>query len=426
MVADWWAATLAGDHVVMLASRSADVDDLNARARHHYHDAGQLTGATLIANERPYQAGDRIMTLRNNRRLGVRNGTTATIEHVDEAFRTMRVRTDTGAVLDVPADYIDAGHIRHAYATTIHKAQGQTADRALVLGSDMLYQEAGYVALSRGRSENHIYLVDSQPRPEAHAPEVERPDAVDTFKHVLTVSHAQHLATDAAIDRQTIRSDLHNLVRERDRLRDLQRACPPSRRHEIAALTNQRDHISERLTHTQNTLAELETQHGWRNRKNRNADRVAFTHETHDLTGRLTRFDEALERAHEEHRHHETFRRDHGHELDRLPGVERSIDARVEQLVDADITDPPAYLCDLGAAPKEPEALGRWRDAAEYIERHRADHKATDTEHPLGRPPETGDDLLWRLDHLRLNELTAGIHKPVSTVELSVDLGIDL
>ena len=70
-----------------------------------------------------------------------------------------------------PPSYLDAGHVRHAYATTIHKAQGQTVDRAFVLGSDTLYQEAGYVALSRGRIENRIYLVDSEPRPEAHGRE---------------------------------------------------------------------------------------------------------------------------------------------------------------------------------------------------------------------------------------------------------------
>ena len=77
MTADWWAATLAGDQVLMLATRWSDVDDLNARARAHLHDAGMLTGPTLTVDDRPYQAGDRIMTLRNDRRLGVRNGTCA-------------------------------------------------------------------------------------------------------------------------------------------------------------------------------------------------------------------------------------------------------------------------------------------------------------------------------------------------------------
>jgi len=143
MTSDWWAATLAGDRVLMLATRWSDVDDLNARGRSHLQAAGMLTGPTLTLDERPYQAGDRIMTLRNDRRLGVRNGTCALITTIDPEQRELTVRTDAGAVLALPARYLDAGHVRHAYATTIHKAQGQTADRAFVLGSDLLYQEAG-------------------------------------------------------------------------------------------------------------------------------------------------------------------------------------------------------------------------------------------------------------------------------------------
>ena len=42
---------------------------------------------------------------------------------------------------------------------TIHKAQGLTADEALVLATDDLYQEAGYTALSRARLETRVYVV---------------------------------------------------------------------------------------------------------------------------------------------------------------------------------------------------------------------------------------------------------------------------
>ena len=55
-----------------------DVDDLNARAPAYLQEAGKLSGPVLTVDERPYQAGDRIMTLRNDRRLGVRNGTCVT------------------------------------------------------------------------------------------------------------------------------------------------------------------------------------------------------------------------------------------------------------------------------------------------------------------------------------------------------------
>jgi len=39
-------------------------------------------------------------------------------------------------------------------ASTIHKSQGETVDRAFVLGTAGLYREAGYVALSRAPNQD--------------------------------------------------------------------------------------------------------------------------------------------------------------------------------------------------------------------------------------------------------------------------------
>ena len=103
-------------------------------------------------------------------------------------------------------------------ATTIHKAQGQTVDRAFVLGSDTLYQEAGYVALSRGRAENRIYLVAIEHRPEAHTQEATPPEPVEALTQALRQSHAQELAVDSRVDRDAIRRELSDLMHEQKRL----------------------------------------------------------------------------------------------------------------------------------------------------------------------------------------------------------------
>jgi ATP-dependent exoDNAse (exonuclease V) alpha subunit len=52
--------------------------------------------------------------------------------------------------------------LRHAYAMTLHKAQGLTVDCALLYGSAALTREAGYVGLSRGRRENHVYATTAE------------------------------------------------------------------------------------------------------------------------------------------------------------------------------------------------------------------------------------------------------------------------
>ena len=61
MAADWHAATLAGDHVIMLAERHYDVDDLNQRARNHLTRNGTISGPALLVDDLTFQAGDRVL-----------------------------------------------------------------------------------------------------------------------------------------------------------------------------------------------------------------------------------------------------------------------------------------------------------------------------------------------------------------------------
>src|SRR5690606_37817173 len=100
-----------------------------------------------------FAAGDRIMFLRNERSLGVKNGTLGTIEQV--APERMAVRTDDGR--SIPFDLKDYAHVDHGYAATIHKAQGMTVDRAHVLATPGMDSHSAYVALSRHRDSVQLY-----------------------------------------------------------------------------------------------------------------------------------------------------------------------------------------------------------------------------------------------------------------------------
>jgi len=198
MVADWLAAHGQRHDVIMLAPHRVDVADLNHRARGTLRASGELPQDGLEAAGRGYATGERVMALHNRRRLDVHNGDRATITAIDSRHRSITIRLDRGDTVTLPANYLDAGHLGYGYASTIHKAQGPTCDRALLLGTDGLFQEAGYTGLSRGRDENRLYLV-ADPRAEyleGHGPEPASKDAIAELTRALRHSRAKRLATE--------------------------------------------------------------------------------------------------------------------------------------------------------------------------------------------------------------------------------------
>ena len=190
LVDGWWDARNTGVDTAMYALTRADVDDLNRRARTHLHARG-LLGDDINIGGRQFALGDRVMCLRNDRRFEIRNGTTGTLTAFDTDHATVTSATITlpdGSTISLPSDYLSQGLLTHAYATTIHKAQGITVDEAFVLGSDQLYREAGYVGLSRARTSTRLYLVNPDPQPAR--------DRLDDLAVDLQASRAQTLALD--------------------------------------------------------------------------------------------------------------------------------------------------------------------------------------------------------------------------------------
>jgi conjugative relaxase-like TrwC/TraI family protein len=188
LVADWWNAYRQGQDAGMYALHRSDVEDLNRRARHVLDQAGHLGQDRLNGAGREFAVGDRIQCLRNDRRLQVRNGTTATIIeiHADSG----EISLDSGVRLT--SAYLADGHVDHGYCTTIHKAQGATVERAFLLGSEALYREAGYVGLSRARQATQLYIV--APALQPHADLDNHVDPVVGTIRRLSQSRAQTLA----------------------------------------------------------------------------------------------------------------------------------------------------------------------------------------------------------------------------------------
>lgn len=103
--------------------------------------------------ERQFATGDRLVFLRNDRELGVKNGSLGEIERVSPQI--IAVKLDDGR--SVSFDTKSYAHVDHGYAATIHKAQGVTVDRAHVLATPGLDRHASYVALSRHREDMRLH-----------------------------------------------------------------------------------------------------------------------------------------------------------------------------------------------------------------------------------------------------------------------------
>jgi Ti-type conjugative transfer relaxase TraA len=145
------------DHTSMIFTHTnEECDELSGLARDRLKRHGMLAEEITVQTtrgERLFARGDRVMFLRNERGLGVKNGTLATIEHIDRAG--MAVRTDGGR--SIAFDHKDYADVTHGYAATIHKSQGVTVDRAHVLATPGLDAHASYVSLSRHRDSVQLH-----------------------------------------------------------------------------------------------------------------------------------------------------------------------------------------------------------------------------------------------------------------------------
>ncbi|MBF6370294.1 relaxase domain-containing protein [Nocardia puris] len=165
----WRADIDAGRDAVMLAATHRDVTELNRRARddRRARDGTEPGPECVLADELRASIGDVIRTRENAPRLRfglddwVRNGYLWTVNAVGEdgsiTATHRRDGRDTGHQVVLPADYV-AAHVHLGYATTIDSAQGITTDTAHVALTGAESRQQLYVALTRGRYANHLYL----------------------------------------------------------------------------------------------------------------------------------------------------------------------------------------------------------------------------------------------------------------------------
>lgn len=154
LVARWDDARISNSAArqIMLAHIRSDVAELNGLARERLRASGDLGEDQVLQTERgerAFAAGDRIMFLRNERSLGVKNGSLGEVERVDGS--TLTVRLDGPEARQIAFSTHEYAHFDHGYAATIHKSQGVTVDRAHLLATTGLDRHATYVGMTRHR-----------------------------------------------------------------------------------------------------------------------------------------------------------------------------------------------------------------------------------------------------------------------------------
>ncbi|CAL7962254.1 Plasmid mobilization system relaxase [Gammaproteobacteria bacterium] len=154
---------------IMLAYTRRDAQELNEMARSHRKENNELGEDQALKTEsgnKDFAVNDRIYFLRNDRNLGVKNGTLGTIENIylkegDGSRGQITVRLDRddldGNPKLVTLDLGQYDHITHGYAATIHKAQGVTVDQSYILASKHLDSHAIYVGMSRHKEAAELF-----------------------------------------------------------------------------------------------------------------------------------------------------------------------------------------------------------------------------------------------------------------------------
>lgn len=206
----WLGDRAAGRDTVMLAATRDTVNALNERARAD-RLAGidpRLRGPELrLSDGLAASVGDIISTRSNRRDLRlsatdwVRNGDRWRVTHIGADGTLTAAHLDLNRHVQLPADYV-AEHTTLGYASTIHAAQGMTADTCHVIGSDALDRQLLYVAMTRGRHGNHIYLPTTETDPHnATTPKARHPQTgLETLAAILGRDGTQQSATTAQRD----------------------------------------------------------------------------------------------------------------------------------------------------------------------------------------------------------------------------------
>ncbi|MFZ2273637.1 MobF family relaxase, partial [Corynebacterium variabile] len=237
----WWDAKTAGKSAVMIAGDRGTVDVLNDMARDRYLDLGVVTptaGEATISGGHKAAVGDVIVTRQNNSKLRygknkakrVKNGDLWTVAAVGKDGSLTVTKTadgvSAGHSVVLPADYVTE-QVELGYASTIYRSQGITVDAAFTIPAAALDRQGLYVAMTRGRETNQVFVPDDQvPDVDSHLPQgqamsarqyltaIINRDGSAVTAHAALAAADEAMTTGAGFDVHTVASAYRELAEE--------------------------------------------------------------------------------------------------------------------------------------------------------------------------------------------------------------------
>ena len=294
------------------------------------------------------------------------------------------------------------------YATTGHRSQGVTLDRALVRVAGAEDREWFYVAASRGARQTTFFdVVAPEPRPVELELDVPSPEPRSIEEQLVAIGRrdgSKRLAVDAAeaAPLHLRAMSKHELRAERDRVATLLRDAPPDRARLLAHTAEQRQRAEQGLAEAtaqeeaaRRRAAELGQgpRRLLRRRELAEArDHLALTATAAKLASQQA--DRAADRERQARRaqqEHLAWRERHSDQLsaDHARAREQAWRGRVD--VRAVALERPGWLREFGEPPATVKGQRALRQTVARIEQYRERYGITDPDRALGPEPRHAD-----------------------------------
>jgi hypothetical protein len=369
MVGDWWQSFERGEDALMIATRNAEVAELNALARERMKAAGRLHGEEIEVGSARFAAGDQVIPRINDRRQNIYNRERWRVAEVDgDSGSLVLVGIDTRGRVCVDSDYLgrlrerDGGPaIEHAYAATTYQAQGATVDTAFVMADPSMDRQEFYVATSRTREDTYLYATpEIQFDRDEFAPRSPLREGLEHIAEAAERNRAQVSAHDEALRQELGQLPADELLR---------------RLHELRSEAGAERHNEDRHLRVK---ADID-RHGEHLEHYRSA-----SHEVHPSNE-----EHALERLAAARAEREQLP-EVGHEARaKMAAAENVLAERERAAATAARLSPPDYIKrELGERPNDPTNARAWDKAVRGIECYRVRNGVRDRDNALGPKPK--------------------------------------